>query len=60
MSWKYDLPVDNAAFVGVVMDFSVPLVCQLFAASVGGGSYCRASFASLNTLDGTVEDSYKN
>ena len=26
---EHDLPVDNAAFMCVIVDFSVPLVCQL-------------------------------
>ena len=39
MGGEHDLPINNAAFVGVIVDFAVPLVCQLFAASVGGGSY---------------------
>ena len=28
--------MDNTAFAGVVVGHSVPLICQLFAASVGG------------------------
>ena len=36
MGWQHDFCVDNTAFTGVVVGHSVPLVCQLFAASVGG------------------------
>ena len=35
---QHDFCMDNAAFASVVMCHSVPFVCQLFAASVGGGN----------------------
>ena len=59
VGWKHDLPMDNAAFVGVIVDFAVPLICQLFTAPICGGSYRRAAFASLDNLDGAMKDSYK-
>ena len=36
MGRQHDFCMDNTAFAGVVVGHSVPLVCQLFAASVGG------------------------
>ena len=36
MERQHDFCMDNAAFTGVVMGHSVPFVCQLFTASVGG------------------------
>ena len=36
MGRQHDFRMDNAAFASVVMGHSVPFVCQLFAASVGG------------------------
>ena len=60
MGGEHDLPVDNAAFVCVIVDFAVPLICQLFAASVGGSSYRRAAFAPLDNLDRTMKYCYKN
>ena len=40
MGRQHDFGMDNAAFAGVVVGHSVPLVCQLFAASVGGCGNC--------------------
>ena len=39
MGRQHDFGMDDAAFAGVVMGHSVPLVCELFAASVGGSGY---------------------
>ena len=36
MGRQHDFRMDNIAFAGVVVGHSVPLVCQLFTASVGG------------------------
>ena len=52
--------MDNAAFMCVIVDFSIPLICQLFATSIGGGSYRRAAFAPLNDFDRTMKYGYKN
>ena len=39
MGRQHDFHMDDAALAGVVMGYSVPLVCELFAASVGGCGY---------------------
>ena len=50
--------MNNARFMRAVMGFAVPLVCQPFAAPVGGGSDSRAAYAPLDDLNGTVKNRY--
>ena len=50
--------MDNAGFVRVVVGFAVPLICQPFAAPIGGGSDSRAAYAPLDDLNGTVKNRY--
>ena len=43
--------MDYAAIFGVVMGNAVPLVGELFAAAVGGGSYGTFALAAFDNLD---------
>ena len=58
MGWQHNFRMDNTAFAGVVVGHSVPLICQLFAASVGGcGNGCFA-LAPADNADITMIDGY--
>ena len=46
--------MDYAAFMGVVMGFSVPLVCDFLAASVGGCGNGRLAFSPADYADITM------
>ena len=48
--------MDNAALFRVVMGQTVPLVRQLFAASVGGCGYGGFAFSSADVLDAAMID----
>jgi hypothetical protein len=48
--------MDNAALFRVVVGQSVPLVCQLFAASVGGCGYGGFAFSPADDLDAAMVD----
>ena len=48
--------MDNAAFFRVVVGQTVPLVCQLFAASVGGCGYGGFAFSPADDLDAAMVD----
>ena len=50
--------MDNTAFAGVVMGHSVPFVCQLFAASVGGCGNGRFAFSSAHNADVPMVNGY--
>ena len=56
MERQHDFGMDNAAFAGVVMGHSVPFVCQLFAASVGGCGYGGFAFSPADDLDAAMVD----
>ena len=58
MGWQHDFCMDNAAFAGVVMGHSVPFVCQLFAASVGGCGNGGLALAPADYADITMVNSY--
>ena len=48
--------MDNAALFRVVVGQSVPLVCQLFTASVGGCGYGGFAFSPADDLDAAMVD----
>ena len=50
--------MNDATFAGVVMGYAVPFVCQLLAATVGGGSDRRTARTSLDDFDSTVKYRY--
>ena len=50
--------MDNTGLVRVVVGLAVPLICQLLAAPVGGGSDSRTAYAPLDNLNGTVKNRY--
>ena len=56
MERQHDFGMDNAAFASVVMGHSVPFVCQLFAASVGGCGYGGFAFSPADNLDAAMVD----
>ena len=58
MGRQHDFCMDNAAFAGVVMGYSVPLVCELFAASVGGCGYGWLAFPPAHNADVTMINRY--
>ena len=58
MGRQHDFVMDNAAFASVVMGHSVPFVCQLFAASVGGCGNSRTACAALDDTDGDMTEIY--
>ena len=53
---QHDLCMNNAAFTGVVVGQTVPLVHQLFTAPIGGSGNSRFTLASLNYLDCAMEN----
>ena len=58
MGRQHDFGMDNAAFAGVVMGHSVPFVCQLFAASVGGCGNGRLALAPADYLNAAIVNCY--
>ena len=58
MGRQHDFCMDNAAFASVVMGHSVPFVCQLFAASVGGCGNGRFAFSSAHNADIPMVNGY--
>ena len=58
VSGQHDFSMDNTGLVRVVMGSPVPLVCQPFAASIGGSSDSRTAYTPLDDLDGTVKNRY--
>ena len=56
MERQHDFCMDNAAFAGVVVGYSVPLVCQLFPGSVGGCGYGRFAFPPADNLNAAMVD----
>ena len=58
VGWQYDLLMDNAGFMRVVMGQAVPLVGQPFAAPVGGSGNSRTAYTPLDDLNGTVKNRY--
>ena len=58
MGRQHDFCMDNAALAGVVMGHSVPFVCQLFAASVGGCGYGRFALAPADDFNAAMVDCY--
>ncbi len=53
---QYNLRMDDAGFMRVVMGQAVPLIRQLLTAPVGGGSNSRTAHAPLDDLNGTVKN----
>ena len=58
MGRQHDFGMDNAAFAGVVVGYSVPLVCQLFAASVGGCGNGGFALSSAHNADVPMVNGY--
>ena len=58
MGRQHDFRMDDAAFAGVVMGHSVPLICELFAASVGGCGNGRLAFSPADNADVAMVNSY--
>ena len=58
VGWQHDLLVDDTGLMRVIVGFAVPLICQPFAASVGGSGNSRTAHAPLDDLNGTVKDCY--
>ena len=58
VGWQHDLLVDDTGLMRVIVGFAVPLICQPFAAPVGGGSDSRTAHAPLDDLNGTVKNCY--
>ena len=58
MGRQHDFRMNNAALVGVVMGHTVPLVYQLFAASVGGCGNGRLALAPAGYLNTTMVNCY--
>ena len=50
--------MDYTAFMGVVMGFSVPLVCDFLAASVSGCGNGRFAFSPADYADVTMVNGY--
>lgn len=48
--------MDDAALSGVVMDHTVPFVCDFLAASIGGCGYGRLAFSPADDLDAAMVD----
>ncbi len=50
VGWQYDLRINNAGFIRVVVGQAIPLVGQPFAAPIGGGNSwtSNAPFDDLN------------
>ena len=55
---EHDFCMDNTGLVRVVVGLAIPLICQLFAAPVGGSSDSRTAYTPLDNLNGTVKDCY--
>ena len=58
VDWQHNLRVDNAGFMRVVVGFAVPLICQPFAASVGGSGYGGFTDAPFDDLNRTMKNRY--
>lgn len=50
--------MNDAAFLGVVVGYTVPLVCDFFATSVGGGCDCGFTAATADDLNAVMVDCY--
>ena len=50
--------MDDAAFLGVVVGYTVPLVCDFFATSVGGCCDCGFTAATADDLNVAMVDCY--
>ncbi len=55
---QHDLRMDDTGLMRVVVGFAVPLICQPFAAPVGGSGNNRTAHAPLDDLNGTVKNCY--
>lgn len=58
MGRQHDFRMDNAALAGVVVGHSVPLVYELFAASVGGCGNGGFAFSPADYLNAAMVDCY--
>ena len=58
MGWQHDFCVDYAALSCKVVGFSVPLVCDFLAASVGGCGNGGLALAPADYADITMVNSY--
>ena len=58
VSGQYDFFVNDTRFMGEVMSSPVPLVCQPFAAPIGGSGNSRTAHAPLDDLNEAVKDCY--
>ena len=56
--WRKGTPLFYALYYAVVVGFAVPLICQPFAAPIGGSSDSRTTHAPLDDLNGTVKNCY--
>ena len=54
MGGQHDLRMDDAALSGIVVGQTVPLIGELRAAPVCGGSHGGLALAALDDLDGVV------
>lgn len=50
--------MDNAASLGVVVDYAVPLICDFLAASVGGCCDYGFTATTADDLDAAMVDCY--
>ena len=50
--------MDDAAFLGVVVSYAVPLICDFLAASVGGGCDYGFTAATADDLNAAMVDCY--
>ena len=58
MGRQHDFRMDYAALSCEVVGFSVPLVCDFLAASVGGCGYGRLAFSSAHNADVPMVNGY--
>ena len=56
MGRQQDFRMDYAALSCEVVGFSVPLVCDFLAASVGGCGYGRLAFSPADNLNAAMVD----
>lgn len=50
--------MDDAAFLGVVVGYAVPLVCDFLTATVGGCYDCGFTAATADNLNAAMVDCY--
>ena len=55
---QHNFRMDNTGFSGVVMGYSIPFICQLRSAAVGGCGNGRPALAALDDTDGDMTEIY--